>query len=307
MVTDGCGTDTATSCRLDNEQRARVTVCLRKEALSLPPDRLEQFISGIEASIAHFRATPPEASFRDAHDALRALRTLAHEDDPPIGQLKARLARLPPEARASIGRRAPTVMRRLGFDLGSPAGELPEHAFNRFLRWTTTPEAVQLPEPPPPLPKALAEKLAALAGAEPVSLPPLVTTLRVLSSHGARPVEGRSRGGGKRSAPRLEPMIMGEVRGAGTARHRGGRPTNERDQTLVMHLALDWLTATCKSPKRRRSDKTGFGDLVHSVFQWLSSPEGTATYALRKYWAAAKAFEAREPLEDFLRRHGEEL
>jgi hypothetical protein len=74
-----------------------------------------------------------------------------------------------------------------------------------------------------------------------------------------------------------------------------------------MHLALDWLTATCKPPKRRRSDKTGFGDLVHSVFQWLSLPEGTATYALRKYWAAAKAFEAREPLEDFLRKHGEEL
>jgi hypothetical protein len=62
-------------------------------------------------------------------------------------------------------------------------------------------------------------------------------------------------------------MIMGEVRGAGTARNHGGRPTNDRHRTLVMHLALDWLTATYKPPKRRRSDKIGFGDLAHSAWR----------------------------------------
>jgi hypothetical protein len=282
--------------------------CLKKEALSLPRDRLERFIGDIEASIAHFRATPPEGSFRDAHDALRALRMLAHEDDPPIGQLKARLARLPPAAREYIGRRAPTVMRRLGIDLGSPAGELPVQVFDRFLAWTKTPEAVQRPEPAPPLPKALAEKIAALTGTEltePVSLPPLVTALRVLTSNGARPVEGRSRGGGKRSGRRLEPVIMGEVRGAGTARHRGGRPANERHQTLVMHLALNWLTAIGEPPKPGRGDNAGFGDLVHSVFQWLELPDSAAN-ALRQYWAAVEAGMKRPKLADFLARHGED-
>jgi hypothetical protein len=137
---------------LDDEQRARVKDCLKKKALSLPPDRLEQLIGGIEASIAHFRATPPEDTFRESHDALRTLGMLANEDDPPIGQLKARLAQLPSAAREYIGRRAATVMERLGFDLGSPVGELPEQAFDRFLRWTKTSEAVQLPELPPPLP-----------------------------------------------------------------------------------------------------------------------------------------------------------
>src|SRR5262249_40569654 len=116
-------TEQETPFRLDEEQRARVGDCLKKEALSLPADCLERFIGSIEASIAHFRATPAEGSFRDAHDALRALRALADEDDPPIGQLKARLARLPAAARKYIGRRAPIVMRRLGVDLGSPAGE----------------------------------------------------------------------------------------------------------------------------------------------------------------------------------------
>jgi hypothetical protein len=195
--------------RLDDEQRARVGDCVRKDGLSLPPGRLERFIGDIEASISHFRASPPEGSFRDAHDALRALRALAYEDDPPIGQLKARLTQLPAVARESIGRRAPTVMQRLGVDLGAPVGELPEHAFDGFVRWAITPEAVQLPKPLPPLPEALAQKIEALAGTEltePVSLPPLVTALRVLASNGARLVEGRSRGGGKRSAPRLEPI-----------------------------------------------------------------------------------------------------
>jgi len=290
--------------RLDSEQRARVGDCLKKEGSPLQADQLEQFIKAIEASIAHFRAPPPEGTFRDAHNALRSLGTLAGGADPPIGQLKARLARLPPAAQAYIGRRARIVMWRLGFDLGIPAGELPERAFDRFLAWTKTPRAMQLPKPPPPLPKILAEKLG-FAGTEALSLPPLITALRALSSDGGRLVEGRSRGGGRRSGPRQEHQIMGEIRGAGTTHHHGGRPTNERHQTLVMHLALDWLTAMGEPPEPGRSDGTGFGDLVYSVFQWISLPEDSAAYALRKYWEVVQALKGREPLEDFLRRHGE--
>lgn len=141
--------------RLDVEQSARVIDCVGNKAVSLPRDRLERFIVAIEASIAHFRATLSDTMFRDTHDALRALRMLADEDDPSIGRLKARLARLPAVAREYIGRRAPIVMQRLGVDLGSPAGDLPEQAFDRFLAWAMTPQAVRLPEPPPPLPKAL--------------------------------------------------------------------------------------------------------------------------------------------------------
>ena len=82
---------------------------------------------------------------------------------------------------------------------------------------------------------------------------------------------------------------MGEVRGAGTVRHRGGRPRNEAYQILVMHLALDWIQATGEEPTPGRSDHSGFGDLLHSIFQWLSQPEGSAAYALRQYWGVMKA------------------
>jgi hypothetical protein len=113
----------------------------------------------------------------------------------------------------------------------------------------------------------------------------LIAATRALSAEGGRIVPGRSRGAGKHSKPRLEPMIMGEVRGAGAGRHRGGRPTNEDHRTLIMHLAIDWLLATSEPPKPGRSEGTGFGELAHNVFQWLSLPEGSAAYALRQYWA----------------------
>jgi predicted DNA-binding transcriptional regulator AlpA len=128
-----------------------------------------------------------------------------------------------------------------------------------------------------------------------------------MTAEGGRIVRGRSREGGKRSGRRLEPVIMSEVRGAGTARHRGGRPTSEQHQLLVMHLAVDWLGATSEPPERGHSDGTGFGDLVHSVFQWLRQPDGSAIYALRRYWAVAGAFRTRELLADFLRRRHKNL
>src|ERR1041384_6479909 len=94
----------------------------------------------------------------------------------------------------------------------------------------------------------------------------LVTALRVMTATGAKMVQGRSRGAGKRSSLRQEPQILGVIRGTGAASNHGGRPRNEGHQSLVMRLALAWFTATNESPKPGRSDKSGFGDLVHSVF-----------------------------------------
>lgn len=118
-----------------------------------------------------------------------------------------------------------------------------------------------------------------------------VETLRALSGEGGRYVPGRTRGGGKRSRARFEPQIMGEVRGVGGRDHKGGAPTNDAEHELVMHLVLDWSQATGETPKPGRSDHTGFGDLVHSVFQWLDSSgdsSATAAYALRGYWSAVR-------------------
>lgn len=49
-----------------------------------------------------------------------------------------------------------------------------------------------------------------------------------------------------------------------------------------MHLVVDWTIATGAEPLPGRSDHAGFGDLVHSVFQWLHEP--SPDQALRRYW-----------------------
>jgi hypothetical protein len=74
------------------------------------------------------------------------------------------------------------------------------------------------------------------------------------------------------------------VRGAGGVR-RGGRPDREDLQELILQLHGDWLHATeAMPPAGGRSDHRGFGDLAHSVLQWIGESEETATYALRRYW-----------------------
>jgi hypothetical protein len=120
----------------------------------------------------------------------------------------------------------------------------------------------------------------------------LVIAARGLSSYGASWQEGRSRGSGKRSSPRLMPLSG--------ARQRGGRPTNVDKFSLISFLALDWVSATGEEPKRGRDVAQGFGYLVHAVFGWvdeLDEDDDSVHHALRQYWEAVKegiAAEGRE-------------
>ena len=159
-------------------------------------------------------------------------------------------------------------------------------------------------------PKTHSKNPGFLAWAENADGDKLVKALRVLAAEGAQIVVGRSRGCGKRSARRVEPMILGEVRGTAASKRKGGRPSEDARHELVMHLAMDWLHATSQHPGTGRSGETGFGDLVHSVFQWLLNNEDggseAATYALRRYWDTMRRRKHRPPLGDFLARHGKE-
>jgi hypothetical protein len=88
-----------------------------------------------------------------------------------------------------------------------------------------------------------------------------------------------------------------------------------------MHLAGDWLRATERMPEPGRSDRTGFGKLVHLVFEWVCLPEAgsqkpideaierateAASYCLRRYWEEVEQGRLRPQLDDFLGRHAEE-
>jgi hypothetical protein len=257
-------TDQAGHYRLDDEQRARVRDCLAKVQTSLTRGCSERFVTDIEASIDHFRSAPREDRFREASNALRALWKRCHLDKPPVQVLREELRELPERAIEYMGRRARSVIPQLfpGETIDEDIFDLPDRLAARLLAWAAAADDQKF-----------------------------VEALRVLSFEGAHPVPGRSRGGGKRSHARFEPVIMGEARGAGARDHTGGRPTEDARHKLVMHLAWAWQTATNQAPEAGRSDSTGFGDLVHSIFQWLDVSVDTseaATYALRRYWGAKK-------------------
>jgi hypothetical protein len=273
-----------TGFRLDEDQRKELGSCLQAAQISLRAAEFQKLVQVIEDTIERFRDAKAEGTFREARGELRKLWQLSHDDDPSVAALRARLVALPKEAIEQVGSRSRVVIPELfpGVTIGDEPFDPPQRLAARFLEWAAAAEGTKL-----------------------------VTALRVLSEEGARITKGRSRGGGKRSRLRLEPLILGKVRGTGTRNHTGGRPTEIRRHELVMHLALDWLLATGQEPEANRSDLGGFSSLVHRVFEWLQIDDAdsageAATYALRRYWAAVAGHKARSSLRNFLRRHGEE-
>jgi hypothetical protein len=244
-----------TGFRLDEEQRAQIRDCLDKADLRLSRVEFEQFTSDIEDSISRFLLVEPSGGLRKAHDALRAIWSLARADDPQVAVLRERVRGLRGVALEYIGRRAARLIRRL-----FPNDLFEEISFSEgggFVAWADT---------------ASGDKLA--------------RALRILTANGAQIVLGRSRGRGQRSSSRMEPVILGEARGTGSSRRKGGRAIEYARLELVIALGLDWLRATGKGPKHGRSGETAFGDLVHGIFLWLEisrDPYEAATYTLRRY------------------------
>ena len=231
--------------RLDDEHRSRISDCVRKDGIQLNYRGNIDFARNIETSIVTFlkaKANTRE-SYRQARNALRDLWRLSHEADDDISVRLLR-ARLP--------RLPKLALDYLDMRARLTSPELFDSVDFAFLAWAE---------------KADAEKL--------------VEMIQILSVDGARLVS-RSRGRGKRSRARLEPLIWGQAGGAGGGANKGGRPSHDARDTLVMHLAVDWAIATSAEPLPGRSDHAGFGDLVHSVFQWLHEP--SPDQALRRYW-----------------------
>jgi hypothetical protein len=228
---------------LDDEQRNLLKDCLRTARAGLI-EPFGQFVDRVEASIDAFRRADRDEIYRDAHDALRRLWQLSHDPDPGIGQLRSQVRRLSPRALRYVEDRARIVIPRL-----FPGDSLD----TGFIGWVD---------------RAPGQKV--------------VHAIRVLSAQGARLVPGRRRRNAKRSAEHVEPVILGQTRGAADTKPKSGRPVAEARHMLVANLALDWLIATGSMPQAGRSDHTGFGQLVYLVFDSLHEPG--AERALRDHW-----------------------
>jgi hypothetical protein len=167
-----------TRYRLDDEQRLRVLNCLAKDDLLLSRDRSERLISDVEEAIDDFNANAHEGSVRDGFDALRDIFLLSHDDDPPVGVLRARIQKLPRAAVEIVDQRAPIVIPSLFPDEGQ---------VSQFQLWART--------------------------ADPEKL---IRATQAISARGAKWVEGRRRGAAHHSRPRIEPITMTHIGGRPT-------------------------------------------------------------------------------------------
>ena len=260
---------------LDDEQRAMVRDCLKKATIKrLSDDKLDEFVRHIEQSISMFRSNETTETERETRNGLRAVYYLGKSRDPSLAQLLARMERLPKAARNYINCRAKVLIPKIF------PGEVANDGFVEWAKGTKDDKYVPCLVPGWEfVEQALKDDKRGTRAAK------ILEAAVTVSCEGEQIVKGRSRGAGKRSGEKVEPVIMGAVRGANDQNSKGGRPRKNSQFDLVMQLALDWMGATGEKPQPGRSDEAGFGDLVHSVFQWLDLSTGEATYALRHYWA----------------------
>jgi hypothetical protein len=246
---------------LGEEERAFISRVLRQASIKPTKEILGRLIDAVQGSMAAFRQAASQGTRREHHDALRAVVRMAEEADPPVGMIRARIAKLAVVDVADAEERARRLWPRV-----FPGKRLE----SGLVAWSeTAPEAE------------------------------LLDAVRTFSSDGGVVVQGRARAGGKHSKSRLEPIILGRARGAAspsrakaepsTGRRENqppspgiGRPRAEAADKLVMHLAVYWRLVTGLAPQPGRSDQTPFGALVHHVFGWLGLE--TAEQSLRRYW-----------------------
>jgi hypothetical protein len=285
-------TPVSTSFRIDEAKADWVERCLLKAGLTPSQDTIDKLARAIESDVDWFKKNSGATSFtsRRKRDAIRELFFLANDGlyDPTkresaIKTLRAKIEDLPEPVMLEIDRIGFLIISRLfrPWPLISRGKSVrqqgPSHkAWDRqswnnlggFRAWART------------------------AGDE-----ELLRATQAMTSGGAVIVPGRSRGAGKQSRQRIEPYVMGVVRGAPGDKPKGGRPGQVVTFFFVCSLAESWERATGAFPKAGRSDHTGFGDLIHHVFGWLDHP-ASAENSLRYFWEAMKEKKAsakREP------------
>jgi hypothetical protein len=244
--------------RLEEEQRDRIKRCLRTAALTQSRTTFKNLIRSVEQAINLFVVDTSNyaMSDRQVHDYLRGLWHLANESDPATGQIRVRIKSAPEQIIRILDYRARPEVPKLYEPTGMPGNEKAALCTGGIRAWA-----------------AIASDEALIRTIQ--TLPPMT---------GVVEVQGRSRGEGKRSRSRIEPYLYRVARGADNRIAGGGRRSDlDFKFLLISRLATAWGRATGDFPAVGRSDETGFGDLVHSVFQWLGM-DGQAEYALRRYW-----------------------
>jgi hypothetical protein len=112
----------------------------------------------------------------------------------------------------------------------------------------------------------------------------LIPLLRLCVAEGGAMVRGQDRPTGRQSAPHFEPIVFGRGRGMSwLPKLEGGRPADNAEVRLIVHLAVDWHLTTGFKPEAGRDGHSAFSGLVHDVFGWVGRSK-KAKFSLRVYW-----------------------
>ena len=231
----------------------RFAVSLTVESLGI---RNEVSISGAlcdriaESISAYLAEVDDRTALLDWVAQLRPLAQLVLSDEPSIGLIRTRVARLP----------APLI-HHIEFRALRLADQVPACAIvgSDLLGWAKLAPATDL-----------------------------IPLLRLCVVEGGAMVPGQDRPTGRQSAPHFEPVVFGRGRAVpGLPKLQGGRPGDDLEVRLIAHLAVDWLKCTGVQPEPSRDGLFGFSKLVHDVFGWLDI-EKKAPHCLKQHWAMTK-------------------
>jgi hypothetical protein len=255
--------------RLDKEQLDQLERCLRSAVPSLSTVDFDAFVFRVRRAMCAFLTDKLQYQMtaREMHDAVRDLWILANDPDPAIGLIRRRIRESPEQLIRRLEYLAPQVLPKL------------------YDRGVSSSRAIGDQSSMPPADVERLHEGGFRAWAEKADADMLVRAIMaLLPVTGVEMVPGRSRGSGKRSSPRIEPCIDGIVRGRDNRTPSGGRPSDlDFKLTLIGTLAHAWERFAGAFPSFGRSDGTAFGDLVHSIFQWLEIEKGGVEHALRQF------------------------
>jgi len=226
----------------------------------------DKFFSELEEAIKNYHTEIiEERTYRDSYEALRDLFKLIEKTPDETPKIRRKFLALPTFTRE-------TVMRRASW-------RKEEFFRNNDPTW---------------------ENLAYWA--ENCRDDELIEKLPILIANGRAWSFGQVRENGERSAPHIEPMVMGRVGRLHRpdvewyepppSAHKGGRPQKEAIDNLLRTFGLLWLETTGQAPDKRRGTKTPFVRAAEAllIHVGITNPEKT----MKRFWASIEFHKNRD-------------
>jgi hypothetical protein len=253
------------SKKIRPEFREALWKIIRAENPRVVKKASDKFFTELEITIQNYlHQIIGEQTRRDSYEALRDLFKLIENSPDQIKKIRRKFSNLPSFAREFIMRRA--SWRKDEFFRNN------EPSWENLAYWTENCRTDELLE----------------------KIPILISTGQAWSF-------GQVRENGERSAPHIEPMVMGRFGRLHRpdidwykppSEPKGGRPPKEAVDHLLQAFGLLWLETTGQAPERKRGKKTPFVEAAEALLLYVDIQIPGTT--LKRFWAAIDFHKTRE-------------